>query len=39
MCDCINTFNTCTFENLYEIEDELYKFQKMNMKLIFDFIE
>ena len=22
MCDCINTFNTCTLENIYEIEDE-----------------
>ena len=24
MWDCINTFNTCTFENIYKIEDELY---------------
>ena len=22
MCDWINTFNTCTLENIYEIEDE-----------------
>ena len=22
MCDCIKTFNTCTLENIYKIEDE-----------------
>ena len=22
MCDCINTFNTCTLENIYKIQDE-----------------
>ena len=34
MCDCINIFNTCTFENIYKIEDEFY-----SMKLIFNIIE
>ena len=24
MSDCVNTLNTCTFENLYKIEDDLY---------------
>ena len=28
MWDCINTFNTCTFENIHKIEDELYNFSK-----------
>ena len=36
ICDCINT---CTFENKYKIEDELYNISEMNMKLIFNIIE
>ena len=28
MWDCINTFNTCTFENIYKIEGELYNFSE-----------
>ena len=28
MWDCINTFNTCTFENIHKIEDELYNFSE-----------
>ena len=36
--DCINTFNACTFENIYKIDD-LYNISGNNMKLIFDIIE
>ena len=28
MWDCINAFNTCTFENIHKIEDELYNFSE-----------
>ena len=24
MSVCVNTFNMCTFENIYKMEDELY---------------
>ena len=36
MCDFINT---CTFENIYKIKDELHNILEMNLKLIFDIIE
>ena len=35
MWDCINTFNTCTFENIYKIEDELYNFSENEYMKLF----
>ena len=35
MWDCINTFNTCTFEKIYKIEDELYNFSENEYMKLF----
>ena len=34
MFDCINTFNICTFENIYKIEDDthFYYYCKINFQ-------
>ena len=35
----VYTFNACTFENIYKIEDELYNISENDVKLIFNIIE
>ena len=37
--DCINTFDACTFENIYKIEDDLYNISGNECKTHFDIIE